>query len=479
MRKVLLIEFWNCTPHIETALEISKNHADKGDEVKFIFLGHDTPYQEGLSLTAKRASFLTRLPERKGVDLIGSHRMEFIPRCELPRVAYDCPEFFVGIDELMGFRYKQFEAGLAVASSLVSRYRNSNPDMQRHASEVRIMLDSAIRVYEYSKKVVEEEKPDIVYVFNGRFCNPRAVMRAAQESGVEVRIHERGASKNKYISYSFMPHDFIKTQEEMASRWKSANWNERREMGEGFFEKNRQGVEQGWKSFIDGQEKNVIPDFDQSKKIVTYFSSSDDEYVAVGDVYRRHGWRNQMQAVSDLIEVCRELGGVQFFLKLHPHLREKSVEDQRRWLGLGGIEGVNLIPYDSNIDTYAMIEGSDIVVTSGSTVGIEAVYWGTPSITLGPSYYSELGATYTPRSREELRGLLCSSELKASTDSALPYGYYMATFGTPFLHYAPETLFSGKFLGHDLQERSLVWRGLKKTKAVLKGFFDRSISKAR
>lgn len=457
MKKVLLIEFWNCTPHLETALEIAKNHSDAGDEVDFVFCGHDTPYQEGLSLTARSASFLTQLPERKGHALIASERIRFTPRCRLEPVEVSGPEFFKDINALKQFKYGTFEAGLAVASSLVSRLKNSNPDLVQRASEVRTMLNSTIQVYEFAKKTIAEKKPDIVYTFNGRFCHPRAVMRAAEESDVEIRLHERGASRDRYVALPFMPHDRIRIQEKMISAWNDAEPAERKKMGEAFYIQSRQGAEQSWKSFIDLQKRNAIPELHRNKKIVTYFSSSDDEFVAVGDIFKWRGWENQMEAVRDLVTVCNEIGGIQLFIRLHPHLREKSSEDQQRWLSLADLDGVSLISFDSEIDTYAMIDHSDVVVTGGSTVGIESVYWGTPSILLGPSFYSDMGATYNATSKKELGDLIVRNDLKAERCNSLAYGYYMATYGELYRHYVARDLGAGEFLGVDIQKKSPAW----------------------
>jgi hypothetical protein len=97
-------------------------------------------------------------------------------------------------------------------------------------------------------------------------------------------------------------------------------------------------------------------------------------------------------------------------------------------------------------------------------VGIEAVFWGRPSITLGPSYYSELGVTLHPRSNAELKAMLSSNKLPVDRERTIPYGYYMATFGRKFQHYVPETLFKGKFMGVDLHgvtEKRLQWLRLK------------------
>ncbi len=169
-----------------------------------------------------------------------------------------------------------------------------------------------------------------------------------------------------------------------------------------------------------------------------------------GSIFKFAVWKTQFDAVTDLIDIFQKDSNIQLFIRIHPHVHEKSRQDQLRWLALGAREGVTIVSFASDVDTYALIDRSDIVVTAGSTVGIEAAFWGRPSITLGPSYYSELGVTLHPQSVDALKAMIEADDLPVGRDRAIPYGYYMVTFGKEFIRYVPETIFKGKFLGVDL-----------------------------
>jgi hypothetical protein len=466
MKKILFIEFWNLTPHLETALELAKLHCDDGDHVHFVFCGHDTLFQEGLLLTAKSASFLNKLPEVRGIELIASNNLKFTPRVKFRPVVHDVPCAFNDLNDLMGYHYNDFEAGLAVASSLVSMLGNSSPDLTKHTDRIRLMLESTIQVFNFSKELLRLEQPDIVYTFNGRLCNSRAVLSAARLSDVEIRLHETGSSKDRYTAYPFLPHDRHNIQKMMKSAWVSADRSCRDKIAGEFFINRRNSKIPYGHVFTDRRKLGATPEIKKGAKVVTYFSSSDDEFMAVGDVFKWVGWKNQLEAVEDLISLCSEIGGIELFIRLHPHLEKKSIEDQERWLALQRFPGVKLISFDSDVDTYAMIDNSDVVVSGGSTVGIEAVYWERPSICLGPSFYSELGVTYNATSRSELCEYLLAENLTADRSKTLPYGYYMNTFGTPFRYYKAIERFKGEFLGCDLQKRTIPWRVKEKLKRV-------------
>jgi len=144
---------------------------------------------------------------------------------------------------------------------------------------------------------------------------------------------------------------------------------------------------------------------------------------------------------------------VHLVIRLHPHLLKKHPDDMARWLQAAKAGGVaQVIDPGSPVDSYALVEASDVVVTAGSTVGMEAVYWGRPSVLLGPSDYDLLGAVHLARSRERLYELLSDPDLPVDPASALPYGYYRGTFGERFRYYEATGLFSGRFMGVDVQE---------------------------
>ena len=456
LKHILFIEFWNCSPHLETALELAKRHIDGGDQVSFYFCGHDTPFINGISVHPEDCGLFRKLPEVRGVELINSTRLHFHPRVTLPKVNVSIPTYFESLNDLINFKYKTFQAGIGVASSLVSDTQNSRPDLKIHHDRIIPMITSSVSVYEFTKSVLESTKADLIYIFNGRFCNHRAVMCAAQEHGIEILYHERGANKFHYNVMPAVPHDLSYLQQRIKSRWDEFGKDPAaRELATAYFTDLRKGVVHGWVSYTGNQRKNALPAIDPTRRIISYFSSSEDEYVSVGDLIKFTGWNSQFDAVNDLIQICQGDSRLQLFIRLHPHKRYKSAEDQNRWLALAEHENVTVISFDSDVDSYALIETSDVVITAGSTVGLEATLLGRPSIAVGPSAYSELGVTYLPNSKKELEKLLFSELKPLPIEGVLAYGHYMMTFGTKFKHFEPETLFKGKFLGVDLHEMPL------------------------
>lgn len=108
---------------------------------------------------------------------------------------------------------------------------------------------------------------------------------------------------------------------------------------------------------------------------------------------------------------------------------------------------LTVLPPESPHDSYALLRAADTVLSFGSTMGIEAVFWGKPSVLAGQSFYRGLGGTYEPTSHEALVELLTRPLEPLDREAALKYGYYLSTRGRPFRYYQAETLTEGTFRG--------------------------------
>ena len=232
------------------------------------------------------------------------------------------------------FEYRGFDIGMGVASSLISRTGNSEFDPMAELALVEAAIGSAAAVFDFVAATLEDRRPDLVYLFNGRFSNSRAVMRACQRVGVPYRIHERGATRRRFSTESYMPHDAARAQEQMLESWRDApDKSEAEAVARKWFGDRRAGKETNWLSFTTAQLPSHLPAL-QSGKIVTYFSSSDDEYAAIGDLYKWEGWKDQLDAVMGLVGVMQSMPGSHLVIRLHPHLRLKHEDERTRWLAL-------------------------------------------------------------------------------------------------------------------------------------------------
>ena len=87
----------------------------------------------------------------------------------------------------------------------------------------------------------------------------------------------------------------------------------------------------------------------------------------------------------------------------------------------------------SPVDSYELMKAADIVVTYGSTVGVESAYLGKPTIVMGPSAYGILGCAEEVHSPDELADALDGAKA-ADAERAVCYGLMMMRRGMVFRH---------------------------------------------
>lgn len=447
-KKISIICTSNATPFLETSLEIAKGHLDKNDYVNFYFIGNSVDFAE-FNFSSFYKRFFFRTPQEKGSIILQHPKFRFYEPSKAEIMLHSKGLTFDNIEDLIGFEYEAYKAGLSSFSSLVSFTSDTDPSLSKYQSLLLRIIDSGISVYEYSKKVLKTNAPDLLYLFNGRFAVNRAIMDAAKELDINFRIFERGADMSRYYLKPYMPHNVECVMKDLNVAWNQTNLSleEKSKIAHSFFINRRNGVEQGWVSFVQDKVKGRGINLNKEKRIISYFSSSDDEYVAVGDVYKWDRWPNQLSAFQSLMNIVASDPDLYLVIRLHPNKKGKRELDN--WLNLTLPSNAIMILADELVDTYWLIEQSDVVVSAGSTVGIEAVYWNRSSICLGPSLYSNLGAVYFPDDDFQLERLL-KDNLAVDSSLALPYGYYMSTFGERFTYYEPDSLFSGRFCGQRL-----------------------------
>jgi hypothetical protein len=297
--------------------------------------------------------------------------------------------------------------------------------------------------------------PQKVYIYNGRYAPMRAALKACQSNNVQVLIHEKGSSIYQYALFeNTTPHDLSYVRKKIREAWES-NFDEldRQNKAEEFFINRSKGICKTWIPYTKEQNKELLPDnWDSKKTNILIFNSSEDEFAAIGEEWKNHLYRNQNEGIKEITESLRDDDRIRIYLRIHPNLRNIN---NRQTIEINAISTPNLtlIPPDSPISSYALLQSASKVVTFGSSIGIEAVYWGVPSILAGQCYYRNFGATYNPENHDELIQMIYSDLGPKNREDALPYGYYFNTFGTPFKYYEAEGIYKGKFKGSYVKEK--------------------------
>jgi len=434
-------------PHLATDLEIAAKHIDDGDEVHIIQCSGDLPSCEPNPNHFKLSCILCKSRRDKGLNLIKLPREN---RHELALNNFirdlDLPDFS-SVQELKAFEVDNVDIGMAVASTLISMVREPNPDLSQYKNFIRKNLLMSIAVYDAIKHHMEEIKPDVFYLFNGRFAASRPALQAAQNLGIKTFVHDRAGILQRYILIEdTYPNDIEYQKNQIEMYWNDERTrSEKEEMARQWFEERRGGKDQSWFSYTKSQRKGNLPEsFDSSKRNIAIFISSEDEFEAIPG-WQNPIYKNQNDAINTMTNADIDKN-IMFYVRIHPNLKGLNTTQMRELFELKAPNLV-IIPADAKIDSYKLMGVCEKVITFGSTMGIESTFWGKPSLLIGRAFYEDLEGCYVPKNHGEVINLINRRLNPAPNQGALKYGYWQSVYGLPYIYYSPESVRGGKFMG--------------------------------
>jgi hypothetical protein len=449
--KVLLFDFgYYSTPHLETEGDIIQQHLDQGDEVLRLVCKSSMPI-----CTNNRNHDLNICAEcvchRKALMNLITPKVQEKPIFKLTaqdKLAIGRFNFLGNrLAELKSLTFGEFDIGLAVASVVVDATKNPDPDLGPILTQVNDWIGVTLAAYLSTLNMLTSERPDRVYVINGRWCYTRAVLRACQARGVPCFCHDRGGDLGRYLLVeSRLLHEIAGHTAAIEKCWGLANPADREVIGGEFFKGKAKGIERQWFSFVEGQKQGELPqDWSDSRRNIAVFMTSEFEFAAIGPEYNYRFYKDQNDALAQILTSLEEFDApIHLNVRCHPNMkgiRNPNID----WLRNLRSPKATIIDPESPVSSYHLLLKCDKVLTFGSTMGIEAVYWKKASILGGPSLYQNLGATYNPTTHEELVEMLLADLPPKSREGALKYGYYELAKGVRHEYYQPETPFRGTF----------------------------------
>lgn len=331
------------------------------------------------------------------------------------------------------------QAKLVAFQELISILRDSKPCIKHNKRKLEqyenLYLDVFASIY-FSSYIKRFSK---VVIFNGRFIQERACWNACRLLNIPVTFYE--TFSQEWIDRFFLfeepthsPQYRSKVMLEYGSKAEVKDLFDFIKVSDGWFQDRILGKTQ---NFTQLQSRNL--GLVTRKPYVVFFHSSQDELVMVNLVSEY--WRDQFHALKILIEELKKSRRYDLVIRLHPHLLYKAKNEITIWNTFGEdlmqeFDWITFIPADGTVDTYELIKNSEMVVTSGSTVGVEAGYLAKKSILIGRAFHEEMGITINPKNSDELQTAinfqLSEVELEHSKQAARYYAYFLARGGSYF-----------------------------------------------
>ena len=406
------------TPEIEIMLSRAQAGIDKGEDVIVVGCPGTKSYACSFNIYGLAPiCYVCKQQRSRGVEKLRG-RFTYL---ESPTIHPDqdtAPLLNAEIKDRWAIKsrtYRSVDVGQAAYSSYVGLARDLDLEGALAWLSLKKLIDTARLLSEYWFDLLKEKKVNRVILYNGRQNQNRPLLRVSRLLGIEVEIMEHSGLHASCV-YTFkncLPQDLGNLASLMDRCWEEFV-GDREEIARQYFEYKRQGGAINDRSYVLGQVPGLLPEgWDQSKRNVVIFNSSEDEFAAVGGEFDETVYQSQTDAIARVCDALRNEPAIRICLRIHPNLDGVQWSFSVKLLELGKLyPNVVVVPPESPISTYALLEACDVAVSFGSTIGIEAAYWGKPSILAGRCAYERTGSVYVPSSHDELIVLLKDSSLR-------------------------------------------------------------------
>jgi hypothetical protein len=153
-------------------------------------------------------------------------------------------------------------------------------------------------------------------------------------------------------------------------------------------------------------------------------------------------FRTQYEAFSALQIVTKKYGW-DLVLKYHP-LKNNSDKNQKiskpglDWTEILKLDHVTEIPFNSDIDTYSLIKDSALNVVWSSTVGLESISRGCPTLVLGNPHWLNKDWSIHAWTEDDLTNFFSRPIGLIPSESLYPWYWYLHEYGSPVEYFKLE-----------------------------------------
>ena len=452
MKTIIIESIWS-KPHLETAGEISLQLKKKGDNVSFAWVGSDLFWNEWdipnfLKILGcdpdKRIKTFQKILINKKINIIN-----FNHNYKSNNIKKWAAKFNGNINDLKNFKYKNQPLGMGAASSLITFYNNKNPNLNIIIRKVRELLCTSALIYEKSLNIISEYKPDRIITFNNRFASSLPIILAAENKKVKILRHDRGSNYKKYFLYKFDIND-PRNFKNIFKIWNKNKNKNKINIAKNYFKKKFDGTfkDEVNKNFTKNQIKGSLPNLPKSKKIITYYTSTEYEQAA----YLKLKY-NQLRTFKIFNKILKKEKNVHLVIRVHPSL--SSIND-KTWNNFKD-NNTTIISSVSKIDSYELMKKSDLVCGYSSRIVLESAFLKIPTICFKDfGWPKNMGILYGDKKNIILKNFRMSQtkKIKYNLNKILAVSHFYSTYGTEYKFFMAEPNNKGKFLNDNLEWKS-------------------------
>ncbi|MEZ4713603.1 MAG: hypothetical protein R3A44_40825 [Caldilineaceae bacterium] len=264
------------------------------------------------------------------------------------------------------------------------------------------------------RKLLSENKPDIIYMLNGLFFEERILMYLAKQQGIEVVTHENGFQRDTkvfahnaiapyYDTSVVWPH-YRQQPLTAAENQQLSNYLEQRQHGQ-------RDVARYYPDLISDEQKVIETlDLDRQRPIVAAFTNILWDSAVLD---RNHTFADLAEWLTVTINYAQTHPTHQFVVRIHPAEIRLTLMETRQKIGEfiaakfpALPPNVRVVPPESSLSSYTLMRLCHAGLVYTSTVGLELILQGKPVIICGATHYADRGFAYHPNNAAEYIALL-------------------------------------------------------------------------
>jgi hypothetical protein len=245
-------------------------------------------------------------------------------------------------------------------------------------------------------ELINKHNINTVYIYNGRLAEYAPLVWYCKYKNIDFNTYEYPMHGNN--KYTFCERGNVSDITFLSDQFKSTIKHKTYEINEGceFFHKRINRLHNDLSTqFLMNQEKGNISSLDKNinqKNIISIFTSNEIEYSGVHEISIKRFYKTQSELIDQIINKSPK--DYTLIIRVHPNAKYDKFHSQSIKDICSKHNDVILFNHDSKVDSYELINKSSLVITFGSTIGIESMFLKKPSICIGPSIYSKFVNNY-------------------------------------------------------------------------------------
>ncbi len=306
-------------------------------------------------------------------------------------------------EELKAFRIDSVQVGMHAWAGAIRYFATTEFTCEPHAKEVLIrFLISGIRIHSSMSSIFTEFRPDTLVAHHGIYIPQGVVSEFAASQNVNVMTWTASYRKGTFI---FSPHEtyHYSMVTEPTSNWNSLELTKSQNIKLDEYMNSRWSGQNDWIKFSDSK-------IDQDNT----FEDKSDFYLALTSVtwdaelhYESRAFSSMREWLRKTIEYFKDNPHQELVVRVHPAeitspiKSRESMGDFIASLGINSHPNITVIPPESNISTYELIEKSRVVIVYNTKTGIEAAYRKKPVVIAGEAWIRGKGIGWDAKDSQD------------------------------------------------------------------------------